>query len=304
MFFVRTLIELINKKRDFKNINFFKKEKFPPVIDQLNLKDVVINSIVTGILTLKEQSSFGSGGLNDEVLEKIPWSLIGPFLTDVIVDWKEVTSLPVGLAYLSIDSIKRIQFVVHSGWRKLDKIKAGESPQNIIEYCKAKLEGGVVKMKALRLMVMGGPGVGKTSMVRRLRGERQSVKNVPLSTDGIELGDVMLEDGTVLESWDFGGQKVYRISHQLFLCDFCVYVVMCRVTDCADVALKELQFWVDSILSRTGGGSKVQIILVTTHGDRLEPKGSRSCSQPPSQLIDWSIWKDKDFRTFSDVKVG
>ena len=187
------------------------------------------------------------------MFEKFRWPQIGPFLSHIIVRQKGITSLPIGLAYLSVERIKQIQFMTDENWRKLDKVKAGESASNIIEYCKAKLEGGVVKMKALRLMVMGGPAVGKTTMIRRLRSSSESgwwwpeigdQKNMKLlSTDGVELGDVVLNDGTILETWDFGGQKIYRVSHQLFLRDFCVYAVMCRVNDVPEAALKELRFW-------------------------------------------------------------
>ena len=104
-------------------------------------------------------------------------------------------------------------------------------------------------------------GVGK-----QLRDQKNIL--IPLSTDGVELGDVVLSDGTILETWDFGGQKIYRISHQLFLRDFCVYAVMCRVNDTFEDSLKELRFWIDSVLSRT---EKVRILLITTHGDRLPP---------------------------------
>ena len=248
--------------------------------DSLHL--LVLESIATGILDLGDPSF----GFNDEMLENIQWSRIAPFLTRVVVHQKGVSSLPIGLAYLSVETTKQIQFVTDENWRKLDKIKAGESERNIIDYCRAKLEGGVVKMKALRLMVMGGPAVGKTTMIRRLRAssgrgwqwrrseisDHKSMK-LFLSTDGVELGDVELNDGTILETWDFGGQKIYRISHQLFLRDFCVYAVMCRVNDDPEAALKELQFWIESVLSRT---QMVQILLITTHGDRLPHKDAEA----------------------------
>ena len=117
-------------------------------------------------------------------------------------------------------------------------------------------------------MVMGGPAVGKTTSIRRLRDDGQQMENIPLSTDGVELEDVVLKDGTILETWDFGGQKIYRISHQLFLRDFCIYTVVCRVNDAPEDALRELHFWIESVLSRT---ERVRILLITTNGDRLKP---------------------------------
>ena len=237
------------------------------VPSSLTLK--VLESIASGVLDLSDPSL----GLNDEMLHNLPWPKMSPFLVRISVRQKDVTCLPIGLANLSAQIIKKIHFEADHNWRKLDKIKAGESAESIIDYCKAKLEGGIIKMKAMRLMVMGGPAVGKTTMIRRLRacesGEKFDLKSFPLSTDGVELGDVKLEDGTILETWDFGGQKIYRVSHQLFLRDFCIYAVMCRVNDPLKEALKELRFWIDSIFSRT---EKAQVLLITTHGDRLKRK--------------------------------
>ena len=252
---------------------FFFKESLPKNL--LSLYDLILESLVTGILKLDDLSL----GLTDEDLDMIPWCQISPFLSCVIVNQREVTSFPIGLAHLPFETIEQIDFVVSENWKRLDRLKARESPKRIIEFCKAKLEGGLVKLKALRLMVMGGPAVGKTSMIRRLRGgKRHSMVNIPLSTDGVELGDVKLDNETILETWDFGGQKIYRVSHQLFIRDCCIFAVMCRLNDPVDVALKELQFWIDSILSRSEEvGHKVarrvgQIVLITTHADKLKPK--------------------------------
>ena len=108
-----------------------------------SLKQLLFSSIETGVLELANPSL----EINDEKLDNIDWTLVGPFLTHVrVIHQKDVTSLPIGLAYLSPQAIKQIEFMTSENWRKLDKIKAGESAKNIIDYCKAKLEGGMVKM--------------------------------------------------------------------------------------------------------------------------------------------------------------
>ena len=199
---------------------------------------------------------------------------MGPFISSVTINCPLLTALPLGFAYLNPENVKELTIRPTSKWRKLDALKARETAESIIMYSKAKLEGGIVPMKALRLMVMGGPAVGKTTMVRRLM-NLETVENL-LSTNGVALGEVKLPNKTTLETWDFGGQAIYRITHQLFLRDYCVYAVLFRLTDPFDVSLNELKFWIESVLSRTVAKDKVKIVLIGTHADRMADKESRA----------------------------
>ena len=58
-------------------------------------------------------------------------------------------------------------------------------------------------------MLVGEPAAGKTTLVRRLKGEVCSHKlsQTNISTDGIDLGEVVLH-GIRFMCWDFGGQEV------------------------------------------------------------------------------------------------
>ena len=131
---------------------------------------------------------------------------------------------------------------------------------------------------------MGGAGVGKTTMIRCLRElSPTQPKNTwkidldryrssfgansfnTLSTDGIDLG--RLEVGsTTFVTWDFGGHKVYRITHQLFLSGYCIYAVLFRLTDPVRHSVGELSFWIRSLISKNATGAVVMVI--GTHADR------------------------------------
>tara|TARA_R110002050_G_scaffold149421_1_gene275951 strand:- start:1222 stop:1542 length:321 start_codon:yes stop_codon:yes gene_type:complete len=83
-------------------------------------------------------------------------------------------------------------------------------------------------------MVTGPVAVGKTTLVRALQGGDKSGKSArqTLSTDGIDLGEVVLKSGKkgdgeiLLHVWDFGGQVAYRYTHQLFLTDNALYLIL------------------------------------------------------------------------------
>jgi internalin A len=72
-----------------------------------------------------------------------------------------------------------------------------------------------------KLLVVGEGGVGKTSLLRALRGESFEVQQS--STHGIEIKALSLAHPTeaevtmTLNTWDFGGQEIYHATHQFFL---------------------------------------------------------------------------------------
>src|SRR3990167_4792126 len=119
-------------------------------------------------------------------------------------------------------------------------------------------------LRELKCMFTGHAAAGKTTLVRALRGEKDQAD--PLSTDVIDLGSIQLNDVT-LHTWDFGGQEVYHYTHQLFLSENAVYLVLFRLNEPARRSLKQVKFWLDSIVARTRGGAVV--MLVATHADRV-----------------------------------
>ena len=71
-----------------------------------------------------------------------------------------------------------------------------------------------------KLMLVGEGNVGKSSLIDRLiHGSFEKDRD---TTHGIELGRLVVphpeyeDTDIILNSWDFGGQEVYRITHQFF----------------------------------------------------------------------------------------
>lgn len=78
-----------------------------------------------------------------------------------------------------------------------------------------------------RIIFIGDGGVGKTTIIEMLKG------NPYLSdrkeTQGISIGnlDIPLDGETaILHLWDFGGQEIMHSTHELFLRDNCIYVIV------------------------------------------------------------------------------
>ena len=134
------------------------------------------------------------------------------------------------------------------------------------EYLRAKAEASVVLNEA-KLILIGEGEVGKSCLLDALRDEPWQ-KHV--STHGIEIKPVPVthrdDDGAetniTLNTWDFGGQKVYRPTHQLFFSAPAVYLVVWKPREGPQQGAVE--YWINAIKHRAGPDAKV--LVVATHG--------------------------------------
>lgn len=147
----------------------------------------------------------------------------------------------------------------------------------IMAYLRAKAEGGEIVLNEAKLILVGEGGVGKTSLLAALRGE-PFVEDRP-TTHGVEVDIKSLvvqapDNGTeiTLNGWDFGGQNIYRHTHQLFFTAPAVYLAIweprrgpeqCRVAE-----------WIKMIKHRAYDearpGERPRILVVATHGGPTE----------------------------------
>src|SRR6185295_12951981 len=85
-------------------------------------------------------------------------------------------------------------------------------------YLRAKAEQQIVLNEA-KLILVGEGEVGKSCLLGVLRGDPwEKLEGLP-STHGIEIKPVKVTDSKsgseiTLNGWDFGGQRVYRPTHQ------------------------------------------------------------------------------------------
>jgi hypothetical protein len=99
---------------------------------------------------------------------------------------------------------------------------------DVKRYLRAKAEAQVVLNEA-KLVFVGEGGVGKSSLLGALRGEAWEEKRE--STHGVETKVLQVSkshDRTQinLNAWDFGGQPIYRPTHQLFFTAPAIYLAV------------------------------------------------------------------------------
>ena len=106
-------------------------------------------------------------------------------------------------------------------------------------------------------MFIGNSNVGKTSLLLNLtrKGKTTRFKEIekglnkqPLSTVGVDLGD--WEYGkrpkVTFMTWDFGGQEEYYATHQCFLTQRSLYIVVWDVRDKLK-GLQSIRVWLENI---------------------------------------------------------
>ena len=77
-----------------------------------------------------------------------------------------------------------------------------------------------------------------------------------------------------LHAWDFGGQQIYHATHQFFLTDRSLFVLLWNSR--LGWEQGKLQYWLDIIKARAPGSP---VILVATHiRDRRSTFRSPSCA--------------------------
>jgi internalin A len=132
------------------------------------------------------------------------------------------------------------------------------------------LEDAVPQYEA-KLLLVGEGNVGKTSLIAALRDE-PFVDDRP-TTHGIEIKPLTLHhphlnaDMTV-RAWDFGGQEVYRVTHQFFFSRRALYLVVWNAREGQEQ--NEVEGWLRRIRLRVGGDARV--IVVATHRDERQPE--------------------------------
>jgi GTPase SAR1 family protein len=134
-------------------------------------------------------------------------------------------------------------------------------------YLRAKAEAQVVLNEA-KLILVGEGEVGKSCLLSALRDEAWEESRP--TTHGIEIKSVKVTNpasGTeiTLNGWDFGGQRVYRPTHQLFFSSPAVYLVVWKPREGPQQGF--VKEWIKLVKHRE---PDAKILVVATHGGPKE----------------------------------
>lgn len=144
------------------------------------------------------------------------------------------------------------------------------------------LRQDTLKTYEAKLLITGEGGVGKTSTLTSLQsGPIRSSLEKDNTTWGVSVATVQLPHPEIkdcevnLKVWDFGGQNIYRSTHQFFFSDHAIYLLVWNPR--TDIESLRISNWLRTIALRTGSNlpldakpaapprPKAKVILVATH---------------------------------------
>jgi GTPase SAR1 family protein len=245
----------------------------PSEISQLiHLKKLMLGDVFGGnqftslppaISQLNNLTVLGLGG--NQLTELPPTIEKLNHLTMLDIRWNQLTTLPPEIGHLT--HLKELYLDGNPLISPPPEIVA-QGTQAILAYFQARLQESQ-KRWVSKLIVLGEGGVGKTSLLRTLRGEAFNPEES--TTHGIEISTLELAHPSKmgvnmqLNSWDFGGQEIYHATHQFFLTNRSLFLLAWN----ARVGFEQgkLYYWLDTLQALAPDSP---VLLVATHIDERE----------------------------------
>ena len=138
--------------------------------------------------------------------------------------------------------------------------------RDCIRYLNSKLRSarGFYRMK---LMLVGYANRGKTTLVARLQGKEYGDE----STVGVDVSEWWYRPSVGRRAfhfsiWDFGGQEEYYATHQCFLSQRSLYLLLFNLLH-GDKGVEELRPWLNNIALRA---PRSCVIIIGTHLDEVQ----------------------------------
>jgi internalin A len=203
--------------------------------------------------------------LSDNQLTKLPAS-VGRMaqLQELYLDGNRLTKLPE-----SMFKLKRLTRLYLHGNANLGLPKEvlgperggrlSANPAEILEYY-FRTRGERRPLNEAKLLLVGRGAVGKTSIVNRL--VHKTFKDEK-KTEGIKITEWPLRVGRKREEvrlnvWDFGGQEIMHATHQFFLTERSLYLLVLSGREGGEEA--EAEYWL-KLIESFGGDSPVVVVL-------------------------------------------
>ena len=149
--------------------------------------------------------------------------------------------------------------VLGPGGKEVDYGATAANPQDILNYY-FRVLANRQPLNEAKLILVGFGAVGKTSLANRLIHKKFDPKSV--KTEGIQITQwpIILNDSEdiKLHVWDFGGQEIMHSTHQFFLTERSLYLLVLNGRQGHEDA--DAEYWLELIQS-FGGDSPVLVVL-------------------------------------------
>jgi internalin A len=231
----------------------------------LEILDVRNNSIQHLSPSIKNASKLERIFISGNKLSTVP-SSISSLESMEIIDLRDnpLSILPDTMGYLDNSCIVRLN------------VYAGNLPPELTRqyllgmnnfFAYLRSQGDAEPSYEAKLVFIGDGLVGKSTCLQRLLTSNfvscESTHAVKIHQYVLQEADEKSHGQKVLNCWDFGGQDVYKITHQFYYTKHAIYLLFFYPDRKAESA--DLERWIESVKLQTG--SDADLLLVATHSD-------------------------------------
>jgi internalin A len=207
-------------------------------IQELNLSNTGLSTLPDAFAELNELSLLDLSGNS---LEQLPqWLLDLPKLGAIYLHGNSALNLPTE--------------ILGAASKEADPAK----PRDILEYYFRLQSGGKRPLNEAKLILLGRGEVGKTCLVNRLVHNQFTDTAMTCGISITHWKVKMGKEGIRLHVWDFGGQEIQHATHQFFLTERSLYLVV--LNGRAGAEDDDAEYWLKFV--KTFGGCSPTIVVL------------------------------------------
>ena len=162
--------------------------------------------------------------------------------------------------------------------------RLSKPPREILDYYFATRGAKGLALREVKLIVVGRGGAGKTSLIKRLKGDPFDPQEG--ETHGVNIRELELAcaDGPMqARVWDFGGQHVLHAMHEFFLTARSLYLLVLGERD--DMAERDATYWLQLI--RSYAGPAPVVVALNKSGGRARDMDRRTLEEKCGPILAW-----------------
>jgi len=264
-------ISILDKHRNLKylNLSYNKIIDISPLQNLKNLNELLLsNNQISDISALKDLKNLETLDLRDNLIKILPkwicdfpkmkiyWKKLGMYDNSISLFNNPIENIPIELVTQGKEAIKNY-------FKQIEK----EEPEYLFET---------------KVLVIGEGGTGKTSFVTKIQDENKDLPKDDDTTLGIDVSKwsfniehpVRGKHTMYANLWDFGGQKLYQGTHQIFFSTKSFYVLL----DDTREEKTDFAFWLNTVELLAGEDSKLLIVINKkhTHVPQIDENGLKA----------------------------